>query len=205
MSLNHFLKSSLISNLNSNIPKRFYTVIVERIKKPPIPKKGVDPRRINLKSVNYQYRFVECKHNKSWGNVDLILTQYVEGVGHKGEIVSIPRMQAYYELLPARLAVYPTQEYLEMYAEDRKALSTKSKVSPFAMKTKEELSKLLLEIPMNTEAEWTLNEDYIRLALRYNVGFCFISIQFRLNIIFNFDFRELCVIQNALKYLKVLI
>ena len=61
---------------------RFYTVIVERIHKPLTMKKNVDQRKTPLKSRHLQYRFVDCLHVKPWGNIDLILTQYVEGKHH---------------------------------------------------------------------------------------------------------------------------
>ncbi len=152
------------------IDKKYYTVIVERICKPPIVRKGKDPRSRHLKPVHFQYKLVDVLHTKKWGNVDLILTEYVEGVGHKGELISVPRHDAYYHLLPARLAVYPTEEYLELYKKDRESLATKAKVSPFAMKTKDELEKLTLEIPMNLSVDWNLRPDNIRIALRYQVN-----------------------------------
>lgn len=85
--------------------------------------------------------------------------------------MNVPRHVAYYDLLPARLAVYPTDEYLEIYKKERESASKKAKVSPYALKTQEELQKLLLKIPMNTSVEWSLSKDNVRLALRYNVNF----------------------------------
>lgn len=159
----------ILNNRSINFSfKKFYTCIVERHEKVPLLPKGVDPRKYNLKSKHFHYKLTECTHTKKWGNVDLLLTEYVEGIGHKGEIVSVPRHTAYYDLLPTRLAVYPTEEYLEMFKEERESLSTKSKVSPFAMKTKEQLSQMILDIPMNINSEWTLVKDNIRIALRYN-------------------------------------
>lgn len=148
--------------------KKFYTCIVERHEKVPLVAKGVDPRKYNLKSRHFHYKLVECTHTQKWGNIDLLLTDYVEGIGHKGEIVNVTRHVAYYDLLPARLAVYPTEEYLEIFKEERESLSTKAKVSPFAMKTKEEISQMILNIPMNVNAEWVLGKDNVRIALRYN-------------------------------------
>lgn len=82
----------------------------------------------------------------------------------------MPKNVAYYELLPSRLAVYPTEEYMEMYKKDREAIVTKAKVSPFAVTAREQIEKLTLEIPMNMNAEWTLTVDNIRIALRYQVN-----------------------------------
>lgn len=77
--------------------------------------------------------------------------------------------QAYYELLPAQLAVYPTEEYMEMYKKDRESIVTKSKVSPYAMKAREQIEKMIIDVPMNMDAEWKLTVDNIRIALRYKV------------------------------------
>lgn len=158
---------------------RAYTVIVERYVKPPMKKVYMDQRKVNLKPVHYHYKLVDVLHKKKWGNVDLMLTEYVEGVGHKGEIVNVPRHLAYYELLPSRLAVYPTDEYLEMFKKDRAEIVNKPKVSPYAMKAKEEIEKITLDVPMNLNAEWQLTVENIRIALRYNVitlyFLCFIN------------------------------
>ncbi len=81
------------------------------------------------------------------------------------------RHQAYYELLPAKLAVYPTEEYLEKYKKDREEAEKKAKVSPYAQKTQTELNNMTLLITMNMSNEWTLNKQHIQLALRYNVCF----------------------------------
>ena len=71
---------SFVNQFNKSInTHRFYTVIVERHEIPPIMKKDIDQRKRHLKSKHFHYKFVDCLHNKKWGNIDLILTQYVEG------------------------------------------------------------------------------------------------------------------------------
>lgn len=91
-------------------------------------------------------------------------------MGRKGELVNVSRHQAYYELLPTQLAVYPTEEYLEYFKKERETSGDKPKVSPYAHKTKEHLQNMILEIPMNLKSSWTLDKDHIRVALRYNVN-----------------------------------
>ena len=71
--------TSACNSLNLSQFRRFYTVIVERYVPPLTVKKNIDQRNTNLKSKHFQYKFVDCLHNKKWGNVDLILTEYVEG------------------------------------------------------------------------------------------------------------------------------
>ena len=173
---------------------RSYTVIVERVQPVTLAKIGRDPRKLPLRPNNMHYKFVDCLHSKKWGTIDLILTDFVEGIpmatkdrfpffpcfmissstskgiGRKGEIVNVSRHLAYYELLPSGLAVYPTDEYLELYAKDREGLEKKSRVSPYAFKAKEKMSQMILEIPMNLQSKWTLNKDHVRIAMRYNVS-----------------------------------
>jgi large subunit ribosomal protein L9 len=166
------IRNNLI-RLNRNIFEGFnrsYTVRLERHEHIPPIKKELDPRKFILKSRHFQYKFVDCSHTQKWGNIDLILTDYIEGIGHKGEIVSVPRHTAYYDLLPTGRAVYITNEYLDIYKKDRDLAAKKAKVSPYALKTQEVLENLLLEIPMNTSVEWTLTKDNVRLALRYKVN-----------------------------------
>ena len=57
-----------------------------------------------------------------------------------------------------------------MYEEYAKAVSNKAKVSPYAMKAKEQLSSLTLEIPMNMSTDWNLTVNNIKIALRYQVN-----------------------------------
>jgi hypothetical protein len=59
--------------------KRDYTCIIERLEKVKLVRKGVDVRKVNLTSNHYHYKLVDCLHTKKWGNMNLILKQYVEG------------------------------------------------------------------------------------------------------------------------------
>lgn len=71
----------LLNTLNRQfgVSNRLYTVIVERHEKVPIQVKGMDQRKYDLKSRHFHYKLVDCLHTKKWGNVDLVLTEYVEG------------------------------------------------------------------------------------------------------------------------------
>ena len=58
---------------------------------------------------------------------------------------------------------------MEIFKNDAALLKDKPKVSKYAVKTREHLINMVLEIPMNTSVKWTLNKDHIRIALRKNV------------------------------------
>jgi hypothetical protein len=77
---NNLLKNFLLTKSPAVSNKFYYTIIVERHLPVPLLKKGTDPRKYNLKSRHFQYKLVDCLHVKKWGNIDLILTQYIEGI-----------------------------------------------------------------------------------------------------------------------------
>ena len=79
MLLNKLIKNTFIGKMNLSNSLRAYTVVVERCEEVPLLKMGRDPRSYPLKSKHIRYKFVECKHTQKWGEVDLILTEYVEG------------------------------------------------------------------------------------------------------------------------------
>ena len=170
VSFNQLLAQTTSKAMLGGASLRAYTCVLARLKRPPMPKEGVDPRKRELKDEHYMMRLVEARHTQPWAKVDLLLTEYVEGVGYKGEIVNVPRHRAFTDMLPSRVAVLPTDEYLAMYKEEREALVNKPKISPYAMKTKEKLESLIIEIPMNADQDWTVREDHIRIALRINVN-----------------------------------
>ncbi|CAF1062507.1 unnamed protein product [Adineta ricciae] len=119
------------------------------------------------KYADFQYRVVRNTDADKWGNIDVILTEYVEGVGYKGEIVNIPREMAYTELLPAQLALYPTPDNVALFEEERKLLVDRPQISPFVMKCRDYLTTILLQIPINMKVkDWSLTRDNVRIALR---------------------------------------
>ncbi|CAF2107589.1 unnamed protein product [Rotaria magnacalcarata] len=119
------------------------------------------------KYTDFQYRVVRDTDTEKWGNIDVILAEYVEGVGYKGEIVNVPREVAYRELLPAQLALYPTKENIALFEEERKLLVDRPQISPFVMKCRDYLKSILLQIPMNLKLkDWSVTRDNIRIALR---------------------------------------
>jgi hypothetical protein len=82
MILNKLISSSFVSlnRLTAGGASRHYTVIVERYRVPGLTKRGVDQRKAKLTEAHFHYKHVETLHIKKWGNTDVILTQYVEGL-----------------------------------------------------------------------------------------------------------------------------
>ena len=126
------------------------------------------------KYTDFQYRVVRDTDAEKWGSLDVILTEYVEGVGYKGEIVNVPREVAYTELLPAQLALYPTPENVALFEEERKQLVDRPQISPFVAKCRDYLKSIVLQIPINIKLkDWTLTHDNVRIALRRLVNLFF--------------------------------
>jgi len=145
---------------------------------------------------HFQYRIIRDTDADKWGNIDVILTEYVEGsinninytfllicylsyilqgIGYKGEIVNVPRELAYTELLPAQLALYAIPENVQLFEEERKLLVDRPKISPFVMKCRDYLQTIVLEIPINMKQKaWALEKQHIRVALRRIVSNIFI-------------------------------
>ncbi|CAF1074416.1 unnamed protein product [Didymodactylos carnosus] len=144
------------------------TIVVERMHPLPKLKSYEDIYDYNKYSFeHFQYRIINDTDANKWGNIDVILTEYVEGVGYKGEIVNIPRQIAYTELLPSRLALYPTEENIKLFEEERKLLVDRPQISPFVKKCRDYLKTILLQIPINMKQKsWILTKQQIRVALR---------------------------------------
>ncbi|XP_022257120.1 39S ribosomal protein L9, mitochondrial-like [Limulus polyphemus] len=124
-------------------------------------KKGGRPKRFKQK--HYVYDLVENTECRKQGNIKLILTQFVEGLGDRGEVVSVKPLYGRQQLLLPGLAVYASPENLE-FGGKKSEKPTYS--SHFASKTIGYLSTRLVSVSMNRENPWTLEPWHIRVAFR---------------------------------------
>ncbi|XP_049662096.1 39S ribosomal protein L9, mitochondrial isoform X2 [Accipiter gentilis] len=126
------------------------TVVVERWWQVPLSKEGQQPR---LHPRRHRiYRLVEDTKHLPKTNLELILTQSVENLGNRGDVVSVKKSLGRNKLLPQGLAVYASPENRKMFEEEKKlrqegkleALQTQSGeklrvfVPPHALKLPEE-------------------------------------------------------------------
>lgn len=70
-----------------------------------------------LRGRHFVYDLVEDTNVRKKANIDVVLTSYVEGIGRKGEVVSVKPNVAYDKLLLPGLAVYHTPENVEKYSK----------------------------------------------------------------------------------------
>jgi large subunit ribosomal protein L9 len=96
-------------------------------------KKNEKPRKLRGKHFNYVC--VEDSNTKAKPNIEVVLKQFIEGVGKKGEVVQVRPNFAYNNLLLADLAVYATPENIEKYKPKQGEESEEEKhSSPFAQR-----------------------------------------------------------------------
>ena len=88
-----------------------------------------------MKSRSFVYDLVEDTTIKKKPNIEVVLTKFVDGIGEKGDVVSLSRNNAYYNFLLPGLAVYKTDESLKKYArkEDDQTVEDMHS-SPFAQR-----------------------------------------------------------------------
>ena len=98
--------------------------------------------------------------------LDVILLTYVEGIGEKGDRVSLKPRLAYNTLLLPGLATYASPENIAKYERPKDEVRVKTFTSPFVERTMNVLSTLLLSVVMNIETPWTLEKWHIRTCFR---------------------------------------
>ncbi|KAG7240975.1 hypothetical protein INR49_026153 [Caranx melampygus] len=96
------------------------TVVVERWWKVPLSKVGSPPRLHPRR--HRVYKLVEDTKNAPKKNMELILTQTVPKLGGRGDTVFVKKSVGRNKLLPQGLAVYPSPENKEMFAEELRLL-----------------------------------------------------------------------------------
>lgn len=98
--------------------------------------------------------------------MEVVLTAFVEGIGDKGDVVSLKPHTVYNRLLLPGLAVYKTDANMARYAKtaDEKVQVTHS--SPFAQRTVNVLESRVLAVVMNKDNPWVLERWHIRASLR---------------------------------------
>lgn len=141
------------------------TFILKRRTPVPLYKKNFKPHRLRPK--HYIYDLVEDMNIRKRESLDLILTQYVAGLGNMGTRVSMHPAKAYAKLLLPRLADYATPENIEKYM---KMATDQGDDTPFSSasveKTMKYLSQKRISIVMSKDVSWTLEKWHIKVNFR---------------------------------------
>lgn len=133
---------------------------------PYLHKKNQKPRK--LRSRDFNYDLVEDTDRKKYPDLEVILTQFVEGIGQKGEIVKVKPTFAYNKLLLPGLAAYVTPENVERFKLKEGEISQQEKKhsSQFAQRTVNMLQNRVFAIVMNKDHPWEVEPWHIRASLR---------------------------------------
>uniref|UniRef100_A0A0B6ZY76 Large ribosomal subunit protein bL9m n=1 Tax=Arion vulgaris TaxID=1028688 RepID=A0A0B6ZY76_9EUPU len=146
---------------------RNHTIIMERVFPIPPGKDGglPNPREVNELHKILRHVEIYCYPRE----INCILTNIVDGLGIRGDLVSVNRVVFHQELFPAGLAVYASPENIQEFEEERKNKGiekAESRLGVFARMTIKELGMLTLEIPMSENTSWELTKQHVRVAFR---------------------------------------
>ncbi|XP_049736450.1 39S ribosomal protein L9, mitochondrial isoform X2 [Elephas maximus indicus] len=129
------------------------TVIVERWWKVPLAGEGRKPR---LHRRHRVYKLVEDTKHSPKENLELILTQSVEELGIRGDLVSVKKSVGRNRLLSQGLAVYASPENKKLFEEEK--LTVKF------------LRSCHLEVGMKNNVKWELNPEIVARHFFKNLG-----------------------------------
>lgn len=129
---------------------------------PPLAKKGHPPRK--LKSRHFVYDLVEDGNVIKKPDIQVILTDYVDGMGYQGDLITVRPNMAYNKLLLTGLAVYDTPENREKYKTE--ARLAQERRSPFIERTMNVFGRALISVCMNKFTPWVIEPWHIRASMR---------------------------------------
>ncbi|XP_006861498.1 PREDICTED: 39S ribosomal protein L9, mitochondrial [Chrysochloris asiatica] len=146
------------------------TVIVERCWKVPLAGEGKKPR---LRRRHRVYKLVEDTKHQPKDKLELILTQSVDELGVRGDLVSVKKSVGRNQLLPQGLAVYASPENKKLF-EEEKLLRKEGKLERIQTKAGEATVKFLrschLEVGMKNNVKWELNPEIVARHFFRNLG-----------------------------------
>uniref|UniRef100_A0A5G2R793 Large ribosomal subunit protein bL9m n=1 Tax=Sus scrofa TaxID=9823 RepID=A0A5G2R793_PIG len=136
------------------------TVIVERWWKVPLAGEGRKPR---LHRRHRVYKLVEDTKHRPKDNLELVLTQSVEELGVRGDLVSVKKSVGRNRLLPQGLAVYASPENKKLFEEEKLVSSKEGREVKF-------LRRCHLEVGMKNNVKWELNPEIVARHFLRNLG-----------------------------------
>ncbi|KAM4630295.1 large ribosomal subunit protein bL9m [Polymixia lowei] len=148
------------------------TVVVERWWQVPLSKEGrpprLHPRRHRI------YRMVDDTKNAPREKMELILTQTVAKLGGRGDTVLVKKSVGRNKLLPQGLAVYPSPENKQMFAEELRLLHEGKPEDRIQTRTGqltvEFLKRSHLRIEKGPSVDYELNKEIVCRYLLKKLG-----------------------------------
>ncbi|CAJ0963400.1 unnamed protein product, partial [Mesorhabditis belari] len=146
------------------------TWILQRVWVPdPTPEGAVqrDPRELPN---TQRLEVVEQEPTTPTGNIELILMEDVEGVGHQFDVVMVETDYARTELLPTRKAVYASPFDLKYYGDMKEKmkdeLASRVRIPYEYLVVGRQLQKMVVPIKISMDNKWELNSTVIKASLR---------------------------------------
>lgn len=159
---------SLLRSLRSPVHDQIRTTKILRRVVPPLLSKSWYKTPRLLTKENYIYVCDEITEEKKKPNIDIILTQFVEGLGNKWDIVSVRPFSGLLKLIVPGLALYATPENLKLREKMRVGMEDlgpvfSTRTSPVTIRM---LKSTIIRLPMNRDQGWTVEPWHLRSALR---------------------------------------
>ncbi|XP_015511346.1 large ribosomal subunit protein bL9m [Neodiprion pinetum] len=159
-----YLSSPFLAAYNGFLSQQTRNTFILKRRTPPGLAKKNGPSKV-LRGRHFVYELVEDTNVRKKPDLQLILTSYVEGLGNKGDLVTVPRNKGYTKLLLPRLATYATPENIDKTkaaADDQVSRYS----SPYVERTINVLSTRTLPVLMSNTNPWVLEKWHIRTWLR---------------------------------------
>ncbi|XP_060113841.1 large ribosomal subunit protein bL9m, partial [Heteronotia binoei] len=135
------------------------TVIVERWWKVPLSKIGREPR---IKHRRFKvFRLIEDTKHSPKQPMELLLTDSVEGLGVRGDLVLVDKSYGRNKLLANNLAIYPSPENKKMLEEEMKDGNLAKTQTQSGTKTVRFLQTCHLEVGMKNNVKWELTPEIV--------------------------------------------
>ncbi|XP_062845162.1 39S ribosomal protein L9, mitochondrial [Trichomycterus rosablanca] len=139
------------------------TVNVERWWQVPLSKEGRPPRLYSRR--HKVYRLVEDTKHDMKEKMELLLTQTVPKLGGRGDTLFVKKSVGRNKLLPQGLAVYPSPENRETFANERRLLREGKPEDRIQTRTGQLtvdfLKRSTLEIRLQTPAQFQLTKEIV--------------------------------------------
>lgn len=130
-------------------------------------KKGRDPLSKRMRARHFVYDLVEDTDVRKKKDLEVILTDFVPGVGNRGDRITMKQNAAYHKLLLPGLAVYASPENIEKFSHLKDEVEYKAKYSsPFVEKTMKILQNMNVIVLMNKDVTWTVEPWHVRISFR---------------------------------------
>ncbi|XP_075983000.1 mitochondrial ribosomal protein L9 [Anticarsia gemmatalis] len=165
LALRSFFRSSVATGPNVVHQQTRNTFILKRKNPFPLHKKGGRPSK--MRGRHFVYDLVEDTNVSKKPDIKVILNQFVDGVGSKGDILTLRPNEAYSDFLLPGLAVYASPENLEKYKMEENTTKVVDQYSsPYVHRTMGCLSRVNLQITMNKLEPWTLEPWHVSASFR---------------------------------------